>query len=192
MANLPTNLGRAEWFALIRERVALNLQDATDTLAPGRTVADNDPLVKVYAFEQYPATEKERKEVERVNDPVVGATDRLVSFIELNFPAVQEGPFTSEKQTTLTLHLPITFILGVGQWDKPGFPFRTSAELFEAVFCTCGEYLKNQGRSLGYGNVAHDYLQQTYADTDRDEATGKPVQHAAGWMLPITVSGARH
>jgi hypothetical protein len=193
MANLPTNLGRAEVFKLLRERVAQILQAAVDGMAPGRTVAADDPLVKVYAFEQYPKGEDERKKIERVKDPVVGNSKLLVSFIELNFPGVREDPYTSETQTTLHLDLPITFVLGVGAWPtKADFPYPTSAQLFEAVFTTCGEALKNMGRSLGYDNVTHDYLQQTFADTDRDEDTGEPLSHTAQWLLPITVSGARH
>lgn len=190
---MPNN-DRIFVFGRLRELIAGELRTAIDMIVPGRTLALNNPLVRVHEYEQYPKGENERKEVERVNDPITGAnpSNLFVSFIELNQPSVHEEPLTSEQNTRLTIDMPATFVVGVRTWKKAGWPFPSSAQLFEAVFAKCGERIKEGGRNLaGYDNVTHDYLSQTFADTDRDEDSGEPISITGGWLLSVKIAGAK-
>lgn len=184
---LPNN-NRIYVFQTLRTLVATELRAAIvplKELIPGRT----DPLVRIHEYEQFPKGEKEAKALEQVPDPVVGATDPLKSFIELGHFGVAEEAYTDDKHTKLTITIPFEFVMGVARWNLPGF-FPSSMQLFEAVYAVCGDRLRDN-RTFGYDNVTHYYLQQVFAETDREEDSDVPVGHNARWLLTVTVGGAR-
>lgn len=185
--NLPNN-DRAYVFKTIRALVAGELISAIAALntIPGRT----DPLVRVHEYEQFPKGKKEAAALATVPDPVVGLTDPLTSFIELGHFAVGEESYTDDRHTKLTISIPFEFVMGVARWELPGFGYPTSMQLFEAVYAVCSDRLR-ENRTFGYDNVTHYYLQQTFAETDRDEESDVPVGHNARWLLTITIGGAR-
>jgi hypothetical protein len=188
MPNQLPNNNRAYVFQTLRAAIVAELRAAIETLntIPDRT----DPLVRVHEYEQLPKGKKQARLLETVPDPVTGETDPLPSFIELGHLGVAEEPYTDDRHTKLTLTFPMEFVMGAARWDLPGFPFPSSIQLFEAVYAVCADRLRDN-RTFGYSNVTHYYLQQPFAETEREEDSDEPVGHNARWLLVVTVGGAR-
>lgn len=145
---------------------------------------------RVYAAPQYPSGKEEFKQIVQVDDPVMGANRSITNIIEIGSPIDPETEevSTSDDCTLLEFNFPIEYTLGVVRdWDKVGFPYRNSTQLFMGVFMRARRLFK-QDRTLGFKHVTHFYLQGDGYDEITD-LKGQATDHIGDWTLKVHVDG---
>lgn len=145
----------------------------------------------VHTRDRFAENEEEDLNFFTTPDPTVGDRRPITNTIEISLPGWGEGPYTSERSTSVTFHFPIKYSLGVTDvWDKPGYEFGSSAEQFLAT-CMRARLAFKEDRQLGLGpNVFHGYLQggvPSFATNDKGEST----EHVIEMSLDVTVEGIK-
>jgi hypothetical protein len=143
----------------------------------------------VVALPVYPTSAPEDTAQTQVDDPVVGDERKMTNFCEIGIPTVSEEDYSGENCTAFTLTYPISYSLGVvPKWNKDGFPFKSSVEMFDAMYWRARRKFKDT-RDLGFKKgVFHYLLQREFVDELTNDE-GEAEEHLADWSLSVRVEG---